>query len=116
MTFTELVNKKIESINIQKLVSESNVQMIGQHISELAQMLVRINQEVARRQAMYNLCLNEFLTGDMKSVSHAKIAAEASPEWAELLNAKALKESVVSLIQALKYTQRSLKDEMDYTR
>ncbi len=117
MTFTELVNQEISSINIERLASESNVIGVGEKIAILSQFLPRITQECAKRQSEYNLCLNEHLTAlGGKSVAGAKIASEASPEYAELLKAKALRESVIDLIRGLKYLARAMQDEYGNTK
>lgn len=111
MTFTEQVNVKLLEINEEELVSKSNIIGVAQYISELSGFMGRITQEVARRRAAYNLCLNRCLTSENKSVSYAKVAAEASIEYAELENAKALREAVVERIRGLKYLQRSMRED-----
>lgn len=117
LTFTEYVNNLISGIDVEKLVSQSNVVAIGQNIAELAQCMARVNQEVAKRRAGYNLCLNEHLTAlGGKSVAGAKIAAEASVEYAELLKAMALKESVVEQIRGLKYLARSMNEDEQFSK
>ena len=114
-TFTEQVNKKLAEINETQLVSENNVVLVAQYISELAGYQGRILQEVAHRRAQYNLCLNERLTGgEHKSVAHAKIDADSSPEYAELEKARALKEAVAEKIRGLKYLFRSMQDDYKY--
>ena len=110
-TFTDEVNNYIANINIEDLAERSDVMGVGERIAKLAQYLVRVQQECARRQAQYNQKLNEYLVSEGKSVAHAKIASEASQEFAELLKAKMLREAVIELIRALKYLARSMSDE-----
>ena len=111
-TFTDIINAELKEINHEKLASEANRLKIGEHIATLSSFMPRVNAELAKRQSEYNMCFNETLTsGEHKSVSHAKISAEASPEYAELLKVKMLREGIVESIRGLKYMARALEDE-----
>lgn len=112
-SFTEYTQNKIKEIDIERLASESNVIGVAEKISELAQLLTRINQELSNRLWAYNMKVNFILSEEKISVAQARVKADASSEAKDLLQVKLLKESVVSMIQSLKYLARSLRDEYD---
>jgi hypothetical protein len=115
LTFTQLVTDEIHALNIEKMASEANVVEIGSKIALLSSYMARITQEVASRQSAYNRRLNEELKRlDGKSVASAKVEAEASKEYVDLLQAKALRESTVEAIRGLKYLAKALVDEEKY--
>lgn len=114
-TFTTYVQDKIKAIDLERLASESNVVRIGQFIAELAQLLTRINQELASRQAAYNFKLQAIISLETKSVAHARVQVDASEEARRLLECRLLKESVVEMVRSLKYLARSMQEELNHS-
>ena len=116
ITFTQFCQDKIRDIDIEKLASENNVVGVGQKISELAQLMSRINTELSSRQWAYNLKVKFCYEGlEKKSVALAKMEAESSTEWKDLRDCVALKESILEMLKSLKYLARSLQEEYKHT-
>ena len=113
LTFTEYVQDKIRKIDMQNLADTNNVIGVGTHIAELAQLMARINQELAARMWAYNMKVKIVLEEEKISVAQAKVKVDGSKEAQDLLQVKLLKESVVEMIRSLKYLLRSMKDEFD---
>lgn len=112
LTFTQYVHEKIKSIDIEKLASESNLIGVGENIAELAQLMTRINQELANRQWVYNLKVKlSYENLEKKSVAQAQMEARASQEWKDLQDCIAIEKSVIEMIRSLKHLLKAMKDE-----
>lgn len=85
------------------------------HLNELAALIGNIAEELADRQMAYNRVLHSAY--EMEETSNrAKILAGISPEYQAMIEAKAMRDTAVELMRALKYFIRVKEDEWEASR
>lgn len=81
----------------------------------LAGLLSHINKAMIGAEVAFKRTLNE-LRGSSKSAAEAKMQAEATPAFADYLEARATYDSAKQMLVTLRSVGRSVSEEMKFTR
>src|SRR3990167_9045154 len=87
-------------------VTELSPQRVAEILIELSSLLASLNAHIAEKKYLYNVLLDMKLT-ELGVASKAKISAQATLEYKDLLEAELQEKALVETIAAAKYLIRS---------
>lgn len=106
-TIRELITEYSSQLRDADTLSPSDASIA---LVELSSVLSSLNAEITRAEYAYNLLLKA-LRPRFKSVSDARLEAQAQQEWLDVEERKGQKEALVELIRSLKYFHRNALQE-----
>ena len=109
------IRERIQSIGEAMLTGDPSPQEVRGFEITLAGLLTATNKALTGATLAYNKKLAA-LRGECKSAADAKLQAEATEEFSDLLEAKGAKDSVHQLLVTCRSYTRSLSDEMRMQR
>ena len=109
------IRDRVQQIGVLMLAGDPAPSEIRNYEVQLAGLLAATNKALTGAQLAYNRKLAE-TRAMVKTAAEAKMQAEAGDEYADLVEAKATKDSVMELLRTCRSAQRSLSDEMRMTR
>lgn len=98
MTIRELVDQKVEKL---RDIDSLSAQDIAQESIELSSLWASVNKELIDRTMWYNE-KRKMMLEEYKVAAKAKIHAEASPEYRQMLEAEAYSKSIQEMIRTTK--------------
>lgn len=114
-------DKLLKTKTIRELISEKSallrdVDKLGparasEELVELASLLSSLNAEIAEKHFILNQKKIELLQ-EAKSVSKAKMMAEATTEWKDFIDRVMQREALEELLRAVKYYLRAAEREL----
>ena len=112
-TIRDLIKSKSELLrDIDKLGPAT----ASEELVQLASLLSSLNAEIVEKQFILNQKKVELLE-EAKSVSKAKLLAEATTEWREWFERIQQRDALENLLRAVKYYLRASSDEQrEFTR
>ena len=108
LSIRDMVDEKVAKL---RSVDSLSPQEIAQESIELSSLYASINKEFVDRKMVYNEVRKNLMI-EHGTASKAKIFAEATPEYKELLETEAYSESVLELIRACKKHSALMEKEL----
>jgi hypothetical protein len=109
------IRERVHEIGTAMVSGDPSPAEARQHEVALSGLLSHINRAVIGAELAYKKKLAE-LAMTSKSAASARMHAEATPEFAEWLEAKVTRESALEMLRTLRSFGRSLSDEMRLQR
>ena len=109
------IRDRVAAIGVQMLAGDPAPSEIRNYEVQLAGLLTAVNKALTGSQLAYNRKLAT-VRGESKTAADAKLQAEATQEYSDLLEAKSAKDSVMELLRTCRSAGRSLSDEMRMQR
>ena len=107
------IRERIKAIAAQMLGGKSDPSALREFEVALAGLLWSINDELRASELAFRLVI---LDADAKTAAGKRQIAEASPEYARLLEAKATHESAMEMLRTCRSSVRSVSEEMRLQR
>ena len=108
------IRDRVQEIGSKMLAGDPSPQEARNHEIVLSGLLSHINKAVTGAEVAYKRKLNA-IRYECKSVADAKLQAEATPEFADWLEAEATRDSAKSMLSTLRSFLRSQSEEMRFT-
>lgn len=109
------IRARVQAIGSAMLDGDPSPQDARRHEVMLSGLLSHINRAVTNSEVFYKRKLAE-LRGQCKTAAEARMQAEATQEFADLLEAKTTRDSALEMLRTLRSFGRSLSDEMRLSR
>ncbi len=111
--------KSVREIIKEIQIEVGNPDMTPARASEilniLSSLLGNVNDNISAKQMIYNQVLLK-KSDELKTVAKARLVAEASPFYSELLDAKNLRELVIEMMRSMKYFLKAKEQEFREAR
>ncbi len=109
------IRERIAEIGVAMLKGDPSPAQVRDHEVTLAGLLSATNKALTGAELAYKRKLAE-IRGTVKTAAEARMLAEATDQYADLIEAKAAKDSVMEMLRTCRSHQRSLSEEMRMTR
>ena len=109
------IRERVQAIGVQMLAGDASPSEIRNYEVQLSGLLAATNKALTGAELAYKRKLAS-TRALVKTAAEARMQAEAGDEYADLVDAKATKDSVMELLRTCRSHQRSLSDEMRMQR
>lgn len=109
------IRDRIQQIGVEMLSGDPSPADVRDHEITLAGLLAATNKALTGAELAYRRKLAA-LRGECKSAADARLQAEATPEYGDLLEAKGARDSCMEMLRTCRSYSRSKSDEMRLER